>query len=214
MLMRHDHGFTLIELLVVLAILGIVTVPAANVIIAYLRNATATTAILAESHDAQITTAYWAQDVASIGTRSSTAPYALNQSVDDANSPSWPYPCAVSGSTPIIRLVWDDYPAGSGSAAQIRVAYVTETVGTQFQLHRLACSGSAVPTTDTVLAHDLSPAAPPTVGCLTSSGSTSCTGSGAQVPMTVTLTLTIKDPNDTATGAGYVVALTGTRRQT
>lgn len=208
----RDDGFTLIELLVAIAILGIITVPVANIIVGYLRNSTATVATLAESHDAQITAAYWAQDVSSVGARSSASPYPLNQSVDDGNSAGWPYPCTVSGSTPVVRLVWDDYPSGPGTATQIRVAYVTETVGGQFQLHRLACAGSSTPTTDTVLAHDLSAAAPPTVSCLTGTGSSSCTGSGSAVPTTITLTLTLDDPTDTSTG--YVVRFVGTRRQT
>jgi len=78
---RADDGFTLVELVLAILIIGVITVPLSNAVIAYLHNADATTARLLESHDAQIASAYWAQDVASIGIRNTTSPYALNQSV-------------------------------------------------------------------------------------------------------------------------------------
>jgi prepilin-type N-terminal cleavage/methylation domain-containing protein len=208
MFRRGDKGFTLIELLVAIAIIGIITVPLSNVVIGFLHNSDATTARLTESHDAQIASAYWAQDVSSIGTRATTSPYALNQSIETgAAYNSGLYPCGASG-TPaaIVRLAWDDYANATSNGTIVRVAYVVETVSGQTQLHRIRCNGSSTPISDTVLAHDLIAGTPPTVTC-----SSTCTAAPA-VPATVVLNLTIQDPKNT--GAAYAVNLTGQRRQT
>src|SRR5688572_6200712 len=110
-LLRHQisepaSGFTLIEVIVVVFILGIITVPLSNVVIAFLRNSDATNAQLSESRDAQIVSAYWSQDVASIGTRSTTSPYAFKQSVETGVAYNLGlYPCGEIG-TPdaVVRL--------------------------------------------------------------------------------------------------------------
>jgi len=185
-LSREEAGFTLIELLLVLVILGIIAVPLSGVVLGYVRNSDATTARMTESRDAQLSAAYFAQDVASTGARSATSPYPLVQSVDDTNAGSW--------------FASDDYTA-PGSAIQIRVAYVRD--GTE--LHRRTCAGSATPVSDVVVVHSLNPASPPVVTC-----STTCTS--AAVPSMVTMSLSIKDPKNA--GAAYVVNLTGQRRQT
>ena len=205
-LRRGADGFTLVELLVAIVILGIITVPLSNVVIGYFRNTDATTARLIESHDAQISSAYWAQDVASIGTRSTTAPYPLNQSVWTGASSL--YLCPTAG-TPIVSLAWDDFTS-AGTRTLIQVVYVVQTVSGQTELHRVRCQGSAAVVSDVNLAHDLDPSTPPTVACLGTSG-VNCAAAGPDVPKFVTLTLTIKDPKNL--GAAYVVKLTGQRRQ-
>jgi prepilin-type N-terminal cleavage/methylation domain-containing protein len=209
---RNEVGFTLIELLVAVVILGIVAVPLANTVIAFLKNTDSTTARLSESHDAQISAAYFAQDVASIGTHSTSTPYGLTQSVDSTNTVTWPYPCASPGTTPIVRFVWDDYPSGPSSVRQIRVAYVVNSAGTE--LHRLTCVGSATLSSDVMIAHDLNPSAAPAVMCYPAlSGPTApCEGPVPVVPAIITMTMTIKDPKNS--GASYGVVLNGQRRQT
>jgi prepilin-type N-terminal cleavage/methylation domain-containing protein len=200
-----DDGFTLVELIIAILIIGVITVPLGNVVIGSLHNADATTARLLESHDVQITSAYWAQDVASVGTRSTTNPYPLIQSVETGVTYSSSlFPCGTTGTTPIVTLAWDDF-TGPGASTLDRVAYLVETVSGQTQLHRLRCNGSAAVVSDVTVAHDLSTSAAPTVAC-----SSSCTAAPA-VPTTVTLTLTLKDPNNT--DGPYVVPLTGQRRQ-
>ncbi len=208
MLRRGDKGFTLVELLVAISIIGIITVPLSNVVIGFLHNSDATSARLSESHDAQIASSYWAQDVASIGTRATTSPYALKQSIEvGAAYDGGLYPCGASG-TPaaVVRVAWDDYSSASSTARIVRVAYVVETVSGETQLHRIRCNGSSTPVSDIVLAHDLDAGTPPTVTC-----STTCTAAPA-VPATATLNLTIHDPK--SNGSAYTVTLTGQRRQT
>jgi prepilin-type N-terminal cleavage/methylation domain-containing protein len=205
-LKRGAEGFTLVELLIAIVILGVITVPLGNVVFGYFRNTDATTARLIESHDAQISSAYWAQDVASIGTRSTTAPYPLNQSVWTGASSL--YACPAAG-TPLVTLVRDELtPAGATTLVQ--VVYATQTVSGHTELHRVRCEGSAANLSDTTLAHDLDPLTPPTVTCSGTSGA-NCAAAGSGVPQFVTLGLTIKDSKNL--GAAYVITLTGQRRQ-
>jgi prepilin-type N-terminal cleavage/methylation domain-containing protein len=206
---RSDAGFTLIELLLTITIMGVITLPIGNLLIGFLHNSKQTTARLAESHDAQISAAYFAQDVASLGARDWTdtvTPYAYLQSVElNAPATGGLYPCGSGLPNAVIRLAWDDYPSAAGAApVQTRAAYVVKTVGTEQQLHRITCSGSGTPVTDVVLAHDLVSA--------TASCATSCTGAGSNLPRRITLSLTIADPAS-APGTSYSIALTGERRQ-
>jgi prepilin-type N-terminal cleavage/methylation domain-containing protein len=214
MLARDDRGFTLVELLVAIVIMAIIAVPLGNVIISYLHNTDATTGRLSESHDAQISAAYFHADVASVGVRSTTyssdpsAPYPMLQSIE-ANAPatSGLFPCGTA-TTPnaVIRFGWDDYTdAASSAPTRMRVAYVSiPGAAGQPQLHRLVCAGTAAITADTVLAHNL-------VSVSASCTPSPCTGSGAAVPLIVNLALTIHDSQ--ATDTNYQVELTGQRRQ-
>ena len=205
-LRRDDSGFTLIELLMAIVIVGIITVPLANVFFGFLRGADDTTARLSESHDLQIAAAYWAGDVASIGTRDTTSPYALKQSVETGPAYNFGlYPCGAEG-TPdaIVRLAFDNF-TGDGTGTLVRIAYVVRTVSGRTELHRLRCQGSSAVVSDITLAHDLDPSTPPALTC-----SSTCTAAPV-VPMTVTLTLTLKDPKNQ--GAAWSASLTGQRRQ-
>ncbi len=212
---QDDRGFTLIELLVAVVILGVIAVPLGNVMISYLHNSDATTARLSENHDAQISAAYWAADVTSIGVRSTTyssdpsAPYPLTQSVEEnAPATSGLFPCGTA-TTPnaVIRFGWDDYPSGPSAPVTLRrVAYVVQTDSTgQKQLHRLSCAGSATVVSDTVVVHNL-------VSAAASCSPAPCSGSGAATPLVVNLTLAVHDPQS-AGSANYPIALTGQRRQ-
>lgn len=202
-----DDGFTLVELLTAVVILGIITVPLSNVVLDYLRHTDATTARLIESHDVQIASAYWVQDVAGLGVRATTSPFALQQSVEVGVAyNAGLYPCGAAGTAnAIARLAWDDASVPGVAATVVRVAYVVQTVSGQTELHRFRCEGSAAVVSDVTLAHDLDPSTPPALTC-----STTCTAAPA-VPAAVTIRLTVKDPNNL--DAAYPVDLIGQRRQ-
>lgn len=208
---RRDDGLTLAEVLIVIAVLGIIIGPLTGALIVYLRNTDDISRRLTESHDAQISAAYFTQDVQSIGVRDWTAyPYPLKQSVEvNVAAAAGLYPCG-DGATPeaVVRLAWDDPQTASGTPQVVRVAYVVQTVGGERQLRRITCAGSATPTSVLVLAHNLDPSEsqPVTVAC-----SSSCTAAPA-VPLRVTLTVRIKD--STSTGTQLAIVLSGERRQT
>ena len=71
---RGDAGFTLVELVVAIVLLGIIAVPLGSALLSFFRNTNATSDRLAESHDAQISSAYFGQDVQSIGVRNWSNP--------------------------------------------------------------------------------------------------------------------------------------------
>lgn len=202
---RSEAGFTLIEMLVAIVIMGVISVPLGNVMISYLRNTATTGARIGESRDAQISSAYWAQDVSSIGVRggydSAAKTFPLLQSVNTS------YPCTLPvGSATLVILAWDQTDA-AGAVTPVRVAYVTRAGGTE--LFRQQCTGST-PDAGAVLAHELDPATPPALVCAGSGGS-SCTGSGSAVPARISLTFRVKDSSNQ--GQPYTVVLTGQRRQ-
>ena len=206
-LRRDERGVTLIEVLVATALLAIIMVPLGNALIGYIRNSDAVSRRLAESHDIQVSAAYFAQDVQSLGVRDWSAhPYPLEQSIE-VNAPATGglYPCGASG-TPdaVVRFAWDD---PTDVTRTIRVAYVVVTTGTERQLRRLLCVGSSTPTSDTVLVHNVSQVSGenPTVTCLSP-----CTDAPA-VPRAVRLTIPIREPANDAT---VNVVLEGQRRQT
>lgn len=207
-----DAGFTLVELLVAIAITGIVLGALTQVVIVFLRTSDQTTARLIESRDAQVTSSYFALDVAAIGTRDFTdlTNPVLKQSVEiGVANGGGVYPCGNSG-TATVRLVWDDVRKGTATsdaavATVVKVAYSAQvTTSGRFELHRLVCRGSSTPIVDVVVAHDLTVA--PAIAC-----DVTCTGAGTTVPSTVSMTLTSKDPLSRL--APVSVSLTGQRRQ-
>jgi prepilin-type N-terminal cleavage/methylation domain-containing protein len=206
---REDGGFTLIELLITIVVMGIIIVPLSGLVLSYFKDTTATSARLYESHDAQIAATYFAQDVASVGTRVSAAPDSLlAQSVwTNVTNGSQTSPCGSTG-TALVLLAWDDVPTiGTTTLGYDRVAYTLQVVSGATQLHRIACRGSATIISDTVVAREVDATVPPSIAC-----NVSCTGSGASVPQKISLTLSLKAPGDTSTD--YVVTLTGQRRTT
>lgn len=203
-----DSGFTLVELLLVIAILGVIMVPIADLVMGALRQTNQSSGRLSESHDAQISAAYWASDVASLGTRDTLDPLnpQLRTSIEtNVAYNGGSYPCGTAG-TPdaVVRFAWDDVVAGvNGSPATttlVVVAYVVEPSGARSTLHRLRCNGSTSPASDTVVAHDL--VAAPTLQC-----TPACSGA----PKSVALQLSIQDPKSRE--PNYVITLAGNRRQ-
>jgi prepilin-type N-terminal cleavage/methylation domain-containing protein len=204
---RKDAGFTLIELLVVVVILGVVTLPLSNAIIGILRNTDATNSRMVLSHDAQISAAYFAQDVASVGTRDTSVPNLPFKASIQLNAAYNAGPTCGTSATPVsvIRFLSDDYDTSTSPATQQTdvVAYYVSTVGSERQLHRMKCLGpSTTPASDVVLVHNLDASAP----VVTCAQPTTCTRSS--VPQQVTLAV-----NTTKSGATYPITLNGQRRQ-
>jgi prepilin-type N-terminal cleavage/methylation domain-containing protein len=147
-----ERGLTLIELLVTIAILGIIAVPLAVALAAYFRHTDETTDRLSLSHDAQISSAYFAQDVASMGRRDwNTAGFpsaaSLYTNLTD-------FPCG-SGDRLVVRLLTDDPVATEGSGGVLRVAYWLTVAAGENQLHRQTCDKNGALTSDVVLAHNV-----------------------------------------------------------
>ena len=200
---RGEDGFTLIELLVTVVILGVIAGPLAGAIIAYLHNAGDATTRFTLSHDAQISSAYFARDVASVGVRDySTADPALMQSVETSSAAlnKAPHPCGTTSTKAVLRLLSDDWTHGGTTPAVTVIAYYLS--GTN--LHRIRCSGSATPASDTVVAHNVNAS---TVSIACDGDPTRC--ESARVPQRITLKFSVGTAPD-----DLMVTLTGDRRQT
>jgi prepilin-type N-terminal cleavage/methylation domain-containing protein len=199
-----ERGFTLIEMLITIVILGIIAVPLATVITDYFLDTAAVSARLSESQDQSFMSAYWQQDVSSVGVRTTAydpvnQTYALQQSVNTA------FPCTKpTGASTVVTLAWNQYDA-TGAPTLVTVGYFL-VGGTQ--LVRERCDATTI-TSTTTLANYVSGS--PLLVCI-GPGVLSCTQSGPDVPTTVTLTLYIQDT--VKIGQPYLVSLIGQRRQT
>jgi prepilin-type N-terminal cleavage/methylation domain-containing protein len=205
-----DRGVTLPEVLVAVTILAIIIVPLGDALIGYVRNTDATTRRMSESHDIQVATAFFADDVRNLGVRDWTTPaLPLQQSVNA-------FQCSGTG-THVVTLAGSSPETATGMPRIVSATYVVRTVSGELQLVRLSChrpvDSTGTPGAEvsdaggsgTVVVHNL--VAAPTLGCVP----ILCTGVGPAVPQTVTLTLSVKHPqNSVATP----VTLTGVRRQT
>ena len=201
----RDAGFTLIELLLVIVILGVIVVPLSDAVIGVLRNESTTTNRMMLSHDAQISTTYFAQDVAAMGARdysgqvaNGTVPWVPSVELNAPYSNNG-HVCGTSATpTALVRLLSDDWD--TTVTPPVRQTDVVAYYLLGSDLHRLKCTAST--TTDFVVTHDVNPTTP-AVTC-----SSTCTS--ATVPQTVTLTFTVTAPQTTP----YQITLTGQRRQT
>jgi prepilin-type N-terminal cleavage/methylation domain-containing protein len=206
---RDDAGFTLVELLIAIVVLGVISAPLANLVISGLQHTRTASTRLELSHDAQISTTYFGQDVASVGVRDYLAapgvgglPFKQSVQLDAAFNAGGAV-CG-TGATPAakIRLLsddWDNSGATATSTVDV-VAYYLVPAGTTGELHRLKCAAGAV--SDIVVAHHVDPA----------SLAVACGGpcDTAAVPQRVTLSFTATMPDATP----YPISLNGQRRQT
>jgi prepilin-type N-terminal cleavage/methylation domain-containing protein len=205
-----ESGFTLIELIIAIVIMGVITVPLANFMLAYFKNYTETESRLSDTHDTQIAAAYFSQDVANTGRR------------DTANVPTtslWtagfpPGYCGTGLGTTVLLLQWDDWtPAGGTGTNTIDSAAYVAISGT---LRRVFCTqpvgGSMTTRSSTTVVHNL---VYPDSGNLTpvmcrATPTAPATACASSTPAIVDLRLSIKAPADAAVS---YVTLSGQRRQ-
>lgn len=204
----RDAGFTLVELLLVVVILGVIMVPLSNVVIGALRHQQSTQDRMALSHDAQISAAYFAQDVATVGVRnysaapppSSSLPFLASVQVDAAFNAGGRVCGSAATPTAKVRFLadnWDSTASPATVAVDVVAYYLAGT-----ELHRAKClAGSATPASDVVLAHNVDPST------LTVTCSSQC--DAATVPQQVTLAFSVTAP----TVGAYPITLNGQRRQ-
>jgi prepilin-type N-terminal cleavage/methylation domain-containing protein len=208
-----ERGVTLTEVLIALVILGVVVAPLTAAIVVYLRNTDATIDRMAESHDAQIASAYFMYDVQNTGLRDwSTPPYtnyvATGSIQIGAAVNASPYGCGSDSTASLVRFLWDD-PADTIAGNQIRsAAYVVKPIdATVSELHRVTCAGGVL-TDDQTIVDNIDPTNPPIVACPDTIAQ--CTASPTP-PAEVRLTLQIRAPGSTTS---YTIELRGQRRQT
>jgi prepilin-type N-terminal cleavage/methylation domain-containing protein len=186
LMMQDDRGFTLVELLVAIVILGVVVAAISASIIVGLKTTDRTSQRLAESHDAQMVSSFFATDVES----------ATDVSLTDT--------ACSGGSTVVVRFSWTESDSPSTTVDHV-ASYVIEqdpagTPGAEKRLVRRSCLGSGLaPAGAVVVAHMPLTAADPSVTCDSAAPGT-CTATPAQVA------ITFSEPS------GYSYTVTGKRR--
>jgi len=205
----RESGFTLIELMVAVIVMGIITVPLGNFMLEYLQNTTTTTDRFSDSHDIQLASAYFAQDVAATGLHSAVSPYPLVQSVWTTSPPAAPY-CGQAVGTVKLLLSWDSWTVtGSGNSATgadtpASVAYAVSGS----TLHRVYCATGSITSSDVTVVHGLRAV---TVSC-----SSTCNAGAPNAgtpPATVSLSLQIATGTTDQAAPSAPIVLTGQRRQ-
>jgi prepilin-type N-terminal cleavage/methylation domain-containing protein len=216
-LMRDERGFTLPELLISITILGMIIGPLTAALVVYTRNADSTVARMSESHDVQIASAYFAQDIQSTGVRATASPYNPAASIFT----TWSVSVACDGmrlingtpvpTTPIVRLQWDD-PVSP--AVRVQVSYVVaDDPGGERQFRRIECRSTAGNplslTSELVVAHNLDKNR-----TVLQAAQVVCAPNpvcnATPVPRSVALTLWVRHPSS---ATALSVTLTGERRQ-
>ena len=205
---RSEGGFTLVELLVAIVIIGVITVPLSGTVVSALKNTGTTEDRMDLSHDAQISSSYFARDVAGVGMRDLKAvngesvPFKSSVQRDAAYNQGG-YTCGGAGTpTAAVRLLSDAWdPDASMTAPEtVVIAYYLKTVDGSTELHRLKCSGSDAPV-DVPLAHNVKPDSV-TVTC-----SSTCEAATPPNEITLGLVATKSSVGD------YPITLNGQRRQ-
>src|SRR5437899_1512408 len=178
MQLEDERGFTLVELVLAVVISTIVITAMATAFIEILRNSGTADARRAESHDAQIAAAYFAEDVQSTGVRDTDVSATPQQSIETGVAyDEGLYRCGSDG-TPraLLRMAWDEFTFDAATNSEVKtrvvVVYVVDTSGIERQLHRIVCrttpppAGPAptAPSIDHVVVHNLDSSGP-TVTC-------------------------------------------------
>ena len=184
---KSETGFTLVELLVVSVILPLVIGGAATAIFTSLKNDTGVSTRLSDSHDAQITSAYFVRDVQSAAfiTTSTNGPL-----------------CGTG--TQVLGLTWQPTPGSTNY-----VSYVTQTVGSTL-LVRNYCAGATLTTSK--VSHGLSSSpgsAAVALTCTPIDRSCSSDAASAQLPAVDIATVLLQ----VTEASGYQYNLTASPRE-
>jgi prepilin-type N-terminal cleavage/methylation domain-containing protein len=191
--MRNENGFTLIEVLVASVISAIIASALAGAFIVFLKNADSATSRLSESHDEQITAAYFTTDVQSAET--------VTVSTGVVNGPTAPI-CSAANPAPTF-LTFSSPASGNPD-----VTYFTRILNGERQLVRSTASDTSVLVhnlkTCTVGQPDAAFASPTKItNCFAWVSGAGCTGQYVLMSVTV---LTTKDPT------GLTFTVRGNRR--
>lgn len=181
---RGAEGFTLLELLVVLVILPIIIGGVAAAVIAELNNTTqrdpnGAYQRLADSHDTQITSAYFVRDVESAAI------------VSTASSPVFCHAPSMTGADQLLGLEWPSAAAQAAGATRYDVSYFIEpTTPPQFVRYYCVAGGY---TSRSVVSHDVFQNLTSSVTLsqgASCSGASSCAISGSKIYASATVTCT------------------------
>jgi len=103
---RDDRGFTLIEMMIAVVLLAVIIVPLATALVGFFQNTTAMNNRMSESHDVQIASAYWNQDVQSIGAHDWSGTTITNKQSIDVPTFTGSFACGTAGpgTTELVRF--------------------------------------------------------------------------------------------------------------
>jgi prepilin-type N-terminal cleavage/methylation domain-containing protein len=185
-----EGGFTLIELLITIVIMGIIIAAIGASATSILHNTNATNQRLSESHDAQITSAYFSNDVQSADVTATSL---------DCGS--------IAGDSPVTKFQTTEYGVSGGTTSVVTytvVVYSTEVVGGGSPLlRRRVCRGASAgsvnpsPVSDVILAHYLQ----------SSGAATICAAPCAGWPPNAVVLTAVES-------SGYKFSVAGVRRDT
>ena len=207
----RDAGFTLPELLITMTILGVITIPLAQVVMSYFFNAEKIRARQTESKDQQLASQFWSRDVSSVGLRD--AAFGLSSGINTGS------PCGTTpaGGAAEISFRWTAFTfiapstAATPDTASVTYYSIPPTATAGGRLVRISCiSGTPKATT---IANTLRTDAAHPIQCSTD-GSTfvACpdlSGTGANG---VFLKFYVADASNK--GQPYWTTISGQRRQT
>ena len=208
---RSEEGFTLIELLIVIVILPLVIGAVAIVMITSLKatdthDLEGTNQRLAESHDTQLTSAYFVRDVqgASLLQTQVSGAQPLCKNTFDTLQTS-----PADTVTQLLGLEW-----GSGPTM---VSYVlVSKSGTPLEVARNFCTNGVSPTTSppTIVSHNVSAANPATLVCNTAIPGNCQTDASSAPPTSPISTLRVNTVEiDITEKSGFVYRLIASPRQ-
>lgn len=208
----REAGFTLIELVITVAIMGIISGALIGVVFQYLKVTSANRTRLSESTDQQFISAYWQQDVSSLGKRTFTPDDTTNPVPSAASvfTTATAGDCGYGVGSPIVRFEWTAFEVGAATSdaawaatSTQSVAYVLVPAGDAHEIKRVRCGG--VSDSTFVVAHNVTRV--DELACDPSP----CTTAG--LPERVSMRFTVKDTSEKSVDTSYTTTVTADRRQ-